>query len=164
MFRSCSLLRVIKCGTVLYIRLADKASSLRLYGFNMLESYGDFWRQITLDLIFLNMCRLLSLSAHSHVKDFTVVALSYTPLRTHIPMISFCVDSVIFSRLWSPSIRARALLTSTSKASPLIVIWKPVPPMPRLPASLPCFSGVCTQHHYSSLTSAQPVRDDVIAC
>lgn len=162
MFCSCSLLRVIKCGTALYIRLADKASWLRLYGFNMMEFYGDFWRRITLALISLNMCRLLCLSARSHgfhcCRSFLhTLAHSHTddPLR---------VDSVIFSRLWSPSIRAGALLTSTSKASSLIVIWEPVPPTPRLPASLPCFSGACSQHHYSSLTSARPVRGGVIAC
>lgn len=85
MFFSCSLLQVIKRGTVLDIGLADTAS---VYGFNMLELYRDFGRQITLVLIFENMCVLLCLSARSHIKDFTVVALSYTPLPVHIPMIS----------------------------------------------------------------------------
>ena len=28
----------------------------------------------------------------------------------------------------------------------------------------PCSSSVCTQHHYSSLASAQPARDSVITC
>lgn len=37
------------------------------------------------------------------------------PFHVQMPMISLCVDSVIHSRLWSPSIRARAHLTSTSK-------------------------------------------------
>lgn len=38
-----------------------------------------------------------------------------TSFHVQMPMISLCVDSVIHSRLWSPSIRARAHLTSTSK-------------------------------------------------
>lgn len=52
MFLSCSLLRVIKCGTALDIRLADKAGWLCMYGFNMLKLSADFWKQITLALIF----------------------------------------------------------------------------------------------------------------
>lgn len=105
MFLSYSLLRVIKCGKVLYIRLAGEAGGLRLYGFNML---GLFWRQINLALIFSNMHTPLRLSAHAHIKDLTVVAVFAHPCtctyRCYPPPPR--VDSVIYSKLWSPSIRA----------------------------------------------------------
>lgn len=64
----CSLLRVIKCG-ILYIRLADNAiaGSMDCMVLACWSSTESFWWQITLALIFENMC----LSAHSHIKDFT---------------------------------------------------------------------------------------------
>lgn len=59
MFPSCSLLWVIKCGTVLYIRLADKAiaGAEWVYHFNMLERHWAFWRQISLALI-VSVCSI----------------------------------------------------------------------------------------------------------
>lgn len=49
-----------------YIRLADNACWLWLAAFNMLEFYGDFWRQINLALIFLNVCASMSVFSLSH--------------------------------------------------------------------------------------------------
>lgn len=142
-----------------YIRLADKASWLSVHGAlrRILEADHpgfDFLKYVHASV---------SVCSQSHERFHRCRSFLHALAHAHTDDL-LCVDSVIHSRLWSPSIRARTPLTSTSKASSLIVIWKPASPAPRLAASLPCFSGVCKQRHYSSLTSAQPVKDGVIAC
>lgn len=150
------LLRVIKCATAFYIRLADKASWLSVLGavWRILEAHHPGFNFLKYVHASVSVC------SRSHKGFHCCRSFLHTLAHAHTDDI-LCVDSVIHSRLWSPSIRTRTHLTSTSKASSLVVIWKPAPPTPRLAASLPCFSGVCTQRHYSSLMSAQPVKDGV---
>lgn len=121
-----------------------------------------FRRQITLVLIFEKMCKLLRLSARSHSRDF--FTLSCTPFHMLIPTISSA--SIRRPVQGSGRLLSGAEPISRQHQRPCLSSrsGKPAPPTPRLPAPLPCFRGVCTQHHYSSLTSARPVRGGVITC
>lgn len=113
------LLRVIKCGTALHMtagtrsRLAP-AACMVLTCCSLLES----------DHSGFNFLKYARTSASTSVCCAPGERISLSPslsspqltsFHVQMPMISLCVDSVIHSRLWSPSIRARAHLTSTSK-------------------------------------------------
>lgn len=93
---------------------------LRLRGFSMLELCGVCWWQITLPLIFENMCGLLCLPAHFHMKDFTgflhTLAGAHTSAPCSRPPIPSQFNTKAFASHRFPG--------------------NPVPPTPHLPAKL----------------------------
>lgn len=164
---SSSLLGIIKCGRLLYMGLADSArADSWLYGFYILD--GSLLRSVAADNPGFNYLKyvhtLLSVCSLSHT-GFQCYRSSLHNLPRANTGDPLWVDSVICSRLWSPSIRVGSHLPSTSKDSWLLPwSWKPAPPTPWLPASLLRYSSACTRHHYSSLMSAQAVKGAANAC
>lgn len=138
-----SLLRVIKCGTALYMRLADKASWLCKYGFNIWELFGVFfffWEANHSGFNFLkNVQAPASVCSLSQNGFLLFLAFCTTLPRSHTDDL-LRVDSVIRSRLRSPSARARTRLTSTSKDLASHPDMENLfLPTPQLPPPLPCF-------------------------
>lgn len=112
-----------------------------LTSWSSFRMFWDRWPWLSLSKICAHNCICVQY-LRSYV-NFTVVALPYTSFP-HARPDNLWADSVIYSRLWSPSFRGHSRLIWTSKA---LWFWISTSPAPRLPATLLSSSGVCMQNY-----------------